>query len=439
MTLNHKNRVRSLSPGTMLLLLFIANLMNVYDRIIPAVIVEPLQKAFNLTDAHIGLSATVFTLVYAVAGVPLGRAADHFSRTGVIGWGMVVWSGFTALTAASSGFISFLIARAGVGIGEAACAPAANSLISDLFPEQKRSRAVGWFMLAAPIGMLLAFGTVGLLVRHFDAWQAPFVIAAIPGVILGFVFVAFPDVYKARPRMAERRESVLGSMGTVLRTTSMRWIIVAGMGYNFATYAVATFMVPLVQRSYAVPLDQAALVTGGIIGGTGILALSLGGLLADKVGARKVNGRLMLCALVLGAAAALTHMALRAGDLWGFTAMFSMGWALAYLYFVCVYPCVPELVPPNLRATAMAVFFAGFYLGGAAFGSVAVGMLSDHLAHAARLVEGLDSLTESHRATGLRGAMILVPIALAVGSFSAWMAARTYARDVQRTRESLRS
>lgn len=142
----HTQNARNLSPGAMLLLLFIANLMNVGDRVTPAVIVEPLQEAFNLTDARIGLSATVFTLVCAVAAAPYERLADHFERTVVIGWGLVV-------------------------------------------------------------GGMRPVGTVGLPVRCVASWQSPFVVAAIPGVLRGLVFSALPDLLSGSSRREKPQQS----------------------------------------------------------------------------------------------------------------------------------------------------------------------------------------------------------------------------------------
>jgi len=131
----------------LLLLLLLANLLNMYDRVIPAVLAESLRLEFNLTDLHLGLAGTIFTVVYALAGIPLGRIADTRSRVRLIALGLGGWSLFTALTGLTGGLIGFLLMRAGVGVGEASFAPAANSLIADVFPSRRRSRAVGIYMV----------------------------------------------------------------------------------------------------------------------------------------------------------------------------------------------------------------------------------------------------------------------------------------------------
>ncbi|OYT91728.1 MAG: MFS transporter, partial [Pseudomonas sp. PGPPP3] len=117
-----------------LLTLFLVNFLNFFDRVLPAVVLEPLRKEFMLSDTMLGLLGTAFVLVYAVAGIPLGRLADKTKRTRLLSVGVFVWSLFTAAGGAVSNFTTMFLLRLGVGIGEAACAPAANSMIGDLYP-----------------------------------------------------------------------------------------------------------------------------------------------------------------------------------------------------------------------------------------------------------------------------------------------------------------
>ena len=124
-----------------LILLFLINLMNFFDRTIPAVVLEPIRKEFSLDDTALGILGASFTLIYAVAGVPLGYLADRFRRTYILAAGLTAWSLLTAASGLAWSFMSFFWIRLLVGVGEASCAPAANSLIGDLFPSEKRARA----------------------------------------------------------------------------------------------------------------------------------------------------------------------------------------------------------------------------------------------------------------------------------------------------------
>jgi MFS family permease len=281
-----------------LFLLFLANMFNFFDRTIPAIIIEPLRKEWDLSDFQLGLAGTVFTVVYALAGIQLGRMADIGSRRKIMGWGLAVWSGFTALTGAAGSFMSFLIIRMGVGVGEASYAPAANSMIGDLFPAHMRARAMGIFMLGLPVGLLLAYFTVGLMVTAFDSWRAPFFIAAVPGVILAIFIFRIKEPLRGSSEVAQAStDPVSNPVRKIFAVPTFWWLVLAGLAFNFASYACNTFMVPLLQRYFNLPLQQAAVATGLIVGVTGLIGLTLGGWITDKVHQRWARGRMLFGAI----------------------------------------------------------------------------------------------------------------------------------------------
>jgi MFS family permease len=179
---------KSHSARYVLVLLFLINALNFFDRAVPAAVLEPLRRKFLLNDADQSLTAVAFTLLRALVGIPLGRLADVVKRTRVIAAGVFAWSAFTALSGASWNFISFAVARAAVGIGEASCAPAANSMISDLVPPSRRASATGLFMRGYPIGTLTGFLSVGAIAA-VAGWRVPFFLAALPGAVLAFLIL----------------------------------------------------------------------------------------------------------------------------------------------------------------------------------------------------------------------------------------------------------
>lgn len=436
-----KNPATSIDQGRqadnawrVLALLFVANLINIYDRVIPAVIAEPLRVAFDLTDVHIGLFGTVFTIVYALAGIPLARMADTGVRKTIIGVGLASWSAFTAFTGLAGGFVSFLLMRIGVGVGEASYGPAATSLISDIFPGLKRSRAVGIFMLGQPLGILLAFFTAGAIAHYFDSWRAPFFVAAVPGILLALAFILVKEPKRGASDVDQSASAVTVDkpIRQVLRIKTIQWIIISGMGHNFALFAANTFMVPLLQRYFDVPLKSAAMLTGVMVGVTGLFALVLGGMFADRMQRRYKSGRLVLCIVTMLVATVFTVLAMKTNNLTAFVWLFSAGWFASYFYTVCMFPTVHELVPPQLRATAMGVYFGAIALFGSAVGALSVGALSDYYARAAQLADGAELLSTAHRAIGLHDAMMLIPIALFVTAIGSVMAYRSYQRDVSR-------
>lgn len=423
-----------------LFLLFLANLLNFFDRAVPAIVIEPIRLEWGLSDFQIGLIAAAFTVIYAVAGLPLGRLADNGSRKKIMGWGLIVWSAFTALSGAAWSFGSFLATRVGVGIGEAAYAPAASSLIGDLFPANKRSRAVGIFMLGLPIGLILAFFTVGAMVKAFESWRAPFVIAMVPGLVLAiFMFMIREPARGAAEDFNVAQEKVDKPVGKIFRIRTMWWVILAGIASNFASYGTSSFMVPMLQRYFGLPLEMAAVSTGVIVGLTGLVGLLAGGAIADKLHQRSETGRLVFGAVCLLFAAVFTWVALGLGkeQVGLFVALFAIGWLLQYTYYTSLYPAIQDIVEPRLRAMAVAIFFASLYLLGGAFGPVVVGLFSDSYAQSAMIAAGAAEMTEEFRAVGLHDAMILIPISLFVTAVALFLASRTFPADARAMRENM--
>lgn len=423
-----------------LFLLFLANLFNFFDRAIPSIIIEPIRMEWSLSDLQVGLIATVFTIVYAIAGIPLGRMADTGSRRKIMGWGLIVWSGLTGLSGMAWNYLSFLLIRMGVGLGEASYAPAANSLLGDLFPAHKRARAMGIFMLGLPLGLLLAYFTVGAMVNAFGSWRAPLFIAAVPGIVLAlFIFMIKEPQRGAAEAVKVSSAAVSQPVRKILAIRTFFWLVLAGLAFNFASYACNTFMVPLLQRYFLLSLEQAAVATGVIVGATGLLGLTLGGWIADRVHQKWPTGRLLFAALSMLISAVTTAYALLAGhiEISLFVAVFSVGWLFSYNYYTCVYTAIQDVIEPRLRATAMALFFAGLYLLGGGIGPIAVGVVSDHYAQAAMLAAGASEMSEAFKAEGLHAAMLMIPVAFLLTMLALLQASRCFLSDAARMKSQM--
>ncbi|HCE6397604.1 MFS transporter [Pseudomonas sp. P1B16] len=417
-----------------LILLFLANLLNFFDRAIPAIIIEPIRKEWGLSDMQLGLAAAAFILVYAVAGLPLGRFADTHSRKTIVGWGLTAWSGFTALNALAWSYMSFLFVRVGVGVGEASFAPAANSMIGDLFPPERRARAIGIFMLGLPLGSLLAFVTVGWMVDFFGTWRAPFLISAIPGLILAFL------IFSIREPVRGASDAVVGNdlpisqpFLSLLRIKTFRWLIASGVTLTIAGNAGAAFLVPLMQRHFEQSMTNAGIRVGLIIGATGLVGLLVGGWLADALHKKYRLGRMLFGVVGLLFAGLFTGAGLLfcSNDVTLFTVLFGCGWLMLFSYYTSAYPAIQDIVQPRQRATAIGLYFALMYIFGGAFGPLMLGAISDHLAQQAMLTAGTMQMTESFKAVGLYGAMYLIPVVLLLTSVFLALATRSYLADAE--------
>ena len=413
-------------------LLLLANLLNIYDRALPGVVAEPIRVEFGLSDLQIGVLSAAFTVVYAVAGVPIARLSDRVSRKLVIAAGLAVWSVFTGLNGLVWSFGSYLVIRVAVGIGEASYGPASVSLLGDLFPSQKRSRASGLYWVGLPVGILLAFFSAGPIVKYFGSWRATFVAPLIPGLLLAGCIMLIREPARGSAELVRADDAPIARpLLKILRTRTMWGLVVAGLASTFSSYAAGAFLVALLQRYYELPLAQAAASAGLILGGAGLIGLIAGGWAADRLQRRYANGRLVFgaCCLALAAAATWYALTLERHARLAFTLVFAGGWLLQYQFYICIFPTVQDVITPKLRATATALYSALLYLLGGAFGPVLVGALSDHFAIAAMVAEGAPQVSAAARAVGLHDALYLVPAAVLVTGAGLLAAATTVKAD----------
>lgn len=417
-----------------LFVLFLINFLNFFDRALPGVVLEPLRKEFGLSDTMSGALGTAFILIYAIAGIPLGRLADRIRRGQILGAGVAVWSVFTGMAAWVSSFPGLVISRLGVGIGEASCAPAANSLIGDLYPSHRRARALGLFMLGLPIGSLACFALGGWLAQQYG-WRMPFLLAMVPGLIVAVLAWRLPEPSRGQQETRAATTEGGNPFVKILSIQTFWWIILSGAAINFAAYALNTFLPALLVRVHGLNLAQAGGISSLVLGATGLIGLTLGGVLADKLHQAFPRGRLLFGAIALLVAAPLLWLGLTQpkGAVTLLTVLLCGGWLLYFLYFVTVYPAIQDVVDARLRATAMAVYFFFQYVLGGAVGSLVVGALSDHFAKAAMQAAGAAEKTPAFIAQGLQQSLALgVPAAIAVTGIVLLLAARSFVKDAAR-------
>ena len=222
--------------------LFAINAMNFFDRLVIGAVGEPIRLEYGLDDKMLGLLSTAFTLVYAVVGLPFGRIADRLSRKRILSIGVFAWSLLTGLSGVAQSFWQIFTARLGVGIAEASCAPAATSLIGDLFPPEKRARAMSIFMLGLPIGIALSFAVSGAVAKQYG-WRAAFLVAGIPGLILAAasLFIREPERGSSDKAGIDKTSFSGSPFRKIVASPTMRWLIISGAIHNFSLYALSFF------------------------------------------------------------------------------------------------------------------------------------------------------------------------------------------------------
>ena len=423
-----------------LAVLFGINLMNFFDRQILAAVTEPIRKEWGLSDTAMGTMGTAFILLYAIVGLPLGRWADRGQRRVILAVSVALWSVFTALSGMAGNFQMLFAARMGVGIGEAGCSPAGNSLIGDLFPARQRARAVAVFMLGLPMGIFLSNILSGLMAKNYG-WRAPFYIAFVPGLILALLALRITEPVRGASEEIKTTKAVSHESPflQVLRIPSIWLISLTGALHNFNAYAVNAFMPALLGRYHELDIRQANLKSGIVLGAVGVVSLLVGGVLADAARRWRMNGRLIMASVAFFLSTPLVYAAIARpkGDITMFMILMAAGWMLFYLYYITVYPAIQEVVEPHLRGTAMAVYFFAMYVLGGAFGTYVMGSLSDHYAKRAMTAAGATQVTEAFRAVGLHDAFAIVPMVSLALAFVLAAASLTVAKDMTKLQERM--
>ena len=386
-----------------LLLLFLINVLNFYDRQVLGAIAEPLRREFHLSDTQLAALTTAFTLLYALAGLPLGRLADRWSRKALLAIGVTVWSGLTGLGGLAVSYSTLMATRLGVGLGEAVCAPAATSWIGDLIPPERRARAMAWFMMAIPVGGLLGF-SVGGPVAQAHGWRMALVLAALPGVLLAPAVLWLREPPREAPPVAAAASPLL-----LARIPAFWWIAGSGAIVNFMLYSFSLFLPAFLTRYHGLSVGRAGVWSGVGTGVAGVLGALAAGFLGDCGTGCRARRRLRMAAWMAAAAAPLAWWAIRtpAGDAALALAPFMLAYGLWQMYYGLVYAAMQDVVPAHLRGTAMAAYYMTMYLCGASFGPLVTGRLSDYFAHRA---VAAGAAAEAARAIGLHRAMYAIPV-----------------------------
>ena len=262
------------------------NLLNYLDRYVVSALLPDLKQApMSLTDSELGALMSGFLIVYMLAAPFFGRLGDRGSRPKPIAVGVFLWSLATGLSGLARNYAQLLGARAAVGIGEAAYATIAPSLLADFFEKRTRGRAFAIFNMAIPVGAALGY-IVGGVVRQHYGWHAAFYVAGVPGVLLAIWILRIPDP----PRGVKDEEggkadgARSGSWSVYLRLLRVPTYALTVLGYAAYTFALgglAYWMPTFLERVRAIPAEQASAGFGAIVVITGFLGTFVGGWLGD--------------------------------------------------------------------------------------------------------------------------------------------------------------
>jgi MFS family permease len=383
-------------------ILVLAYIFSFGDRQIVGLIVQPLKNDLGISDVQIGLlKGLAFSLVYSVAGIFCGIAADRFSRRLIIVAGIAVWSLGSAACGLATTFLGLFLCRLAVGLGEATLSPSAYSLLTDWAPRERLSLIIGIFTTGSNLGGGVAFTLGGALVQHLGTSQgvavpffgglAPWRIAFLATGLPGLVVAAMALLLRETPRgqlTAQRTDVPEVRLWRFCRENG-RLLACHLVGFallGMVAAAVLAWSPSYLHRRFAWEPGRAGLALGIMIGAFGTVGTVVGGIVVDRIfrrGVKDAHLRTHIWTNLVGGACVVGAYLVDSpwacvGLLWAaFPILISYGGSA---------PAVIQLIAPrHLRARLSALYLLAATGIGLGLGPVSVALLGRYVFHNERL------------------------------------------------------
>ena len=406
-----------------LALLTALNFLNYIDRMVLAAVLKHIETDLDLSKFEAGLSASAFLAGYFLTAPFFGSLADRGQRKGLIAAGVAVWSIATAATGLATGVWSLLAARAFVGVGEAAYATLAPTIIDDITPADRKNRALAIFYLAIPLGSAMGYMIGGAIDKHWG-WHAAFFIAGGPGLVIALTCLLIEEPQR---KLSAAKAKILDSLKTLAAIPLYRRAVVGYIAWTAAVGAFSFWAPEFLIGRFPKQLDtQSANFWFGLVTvASGTIGTIVGGRWADRSqrgmvppdGApydhrenrRGINELLRVCAYGMILAAPLCAVVFYMPTPVGF---FGVAFVVETGLFLSTSPVNAiglRAVPPELRASAMAAMIFAIHLFGDLWSPPALGAVRDGMRHVIANKITADSV-----------AMMALPITFALSAYWWW-------------------
>ena len=454
--------------------------LNFIDRTLIAVVAQPIINTFSLTDSQWGLLyGPPFAIFYAVMGLPIALWADRSNRVRIIAICIVLWSAMTALCGFAAGFVTLLLFRVGVAVGEAGCTPPANSIIGDYYPARNRARALGIYSMGVTVGSILAnlFGGPIAQMQGADAgawvesiglgslfsalnwemiegWRIAFVVVGAPGILIALIFLMTikepPRGYSDPPEFKPKQQADWTEAFRELKGKPTFWWMTIGASLvAFVGYGLVSFQAPFLQREHGIGVRDAALYFGAPLSFLAAVGTYMGGYITEKLTRRSPTAAAWVPATGLLIAVPAYISAFYSSDLRIAFVLWGVAAVCHYSYLGAQYNIGQGVVSARSRATAIAVLLLSVSLIGNGIGPYFVGFFSDLFMSmqlsggefageltaglckrgGSALSEGQIAICDVASSTGLKQAISLTVCLFVVAAGCFLMSGRTLKRD----------
>ena len=249
--------------------------INIADRYVVSTVLEPIRTELHLSDRGVGfLTGVPLGLFYVTLGIPISWLADRSNRRNILGICVILWSGFTALCGRSQSYLQFLLARIGVGTGEAGGTPTSNSLLADYFTPERRPMAFTVFALGAPLGAWLGADVAGA-VANAHGWRASFLALGVPGLVIGLIVlltIREPVRGGLDAGTVPQRASMIESLRFLWRQRAAFHVIMGSGVCSLWGWGLIWWTPTFLMRTYGLDVGEAGAITGNIHLVAGVVA-----------------------------------------------------------------------------------------------------------------------------------------------------------------------
>jgi len=398
---------------------------NFIDRQLLVILQEPIKADLGLSDTQLGLlTGFAFAIFYVVCGIPIARWADKSVRRSIIALSLAVWSFMTAISGFTQSFFQLLLARMGVGVGEAGGSPPAHSMISDIFKPKFRATALSIYSVGIYIGILFGF-MLGGWIAEFFGWRRAFLVVGLPGILLALVVrFSVQEPVRGWSEGASGNVASAESLGHVLRLLwsrrSFRFLATAASLNAFLIYGIGNWLPSFFLRTYDISIGELGTwlaLSSGFGGGAGSF---FGGWVADRLGARDRRWYLWMPAILIMILVPALWITLTFRTIYLSLILTVPFYFLTAAYLGPALAISHTLVHPRMRALTSAILFFVINLIGMGLGPLSIGYLSD-------------VLTNAGSASPLAHAMLAIGVGVAlVTSVNFVLAARTVREDIEK-------